>query len=186
MQPLAGVLVLDFSTLLPGPLATLMLAEAGAEVIKVERPGGEDMRAFPPRWDVEGAPFALLNRGKTPLTLDLKDQNGGNKLKALLERADILVEQFRPSVLQRLGLGYDAVSAINPRLIYCSISGYGQTGPRAQEAGHDLNYIGNTGLLALQPGPQRQQDVDDGRKAPPRDIRRQHRRHDGGVLRARL
>jgi alpha-methylacyl-CoA racemase len=152
-QPLAGLLVLDFTTLLPGPLATLMLAEAGAEVIKVERPGGEDMRRFEPFWEGEGAAFALLNRGKTSLVLDLKSENGRKKIKALLERADVVVEQFRPGVMNRLGFSYKAMQAINPRLIYCSISGYGQTGPRSGEAGHDINYIGNTGLLALQPGP---------------------------------
>ena len=130
-----------------------MLAEAGAEVIKIERPGGEDMRRFPPMVDGESAAFALLNRGKKVLTLDLKDKADREKLMPLIERADILIEQFRPGVMARLGLGYDDVRAINPRLIYCSISGYGQSGPRADEAGHDINYIGNTGLLDLQPGP---------------------------------
>jgi crotonobetainyl-CoA:carnitine CoA-transferase CaiB-like acyl-CoA transferase len=153
MQPLSGLLVLDFTTLLPGPLATLMLAEAGAEVIKIERPGGEDMRAFPPRHDGVSAAFAMLNRGKHGLVLDLRREEDKQRLMPLLSRADVLVEQFRPGVMERLGLGYAAVAAINPRLVYCSISGYGQTGPRAGEAGHDLNYIGNTGLLALQPGP---------------------------------
>ena len=152
-QPLTGLLVLDFSTLLPGPLAALMLAEAGAEVIKIERPGGEDMRRFPPIVDGESAPFALLNRGKTILTLDLKNDADRATLLPLLTRADILVEQFRPGVMARLGLGYDAVRVINPKLIYCSISGYGQSGPRADEAGHDVNYIGATGLLDLQSGP---------------------------------
>ena len=153
MQPLSGILVLDFTTLLPGPLATLLLAEAGAEVIKVERPGGDDMRHYEPRFDGESAMFALLNRGKTSLVLDLKNKTDRDKLGPLLARADVLVEQFRPGVMARLGLGYDAVRAINPKLIYCSITGYGQTGPRAGEAGHDLNYIGHTGLLALNPGP---------------------------------
>jgi alpha-methylacyl-CoA racemase len=153
MQPLSGLLVLDFTTLLPGPLASLMLAEAGAEVIKIERPGGEDMRHFPPAFDGISAPFALLNRGKRSLVLDLKNETDRAQLKPLIERADILLEQFRPGVLARLGLGYDAVTKLNPRLIYCSISGYGQSGPRADEAGHDINYIGNTGLLAIQPGP---------------------------------
>ena len=152
MQPLAGLLVLDFSTLLPGPLAGLMLAEAGAEVIKIERPDGEDMRRFPPMVDGESVAFALLNRGKSVLTLDLKDKAGRAKLMPLLARADILIEQFRPGVMARLGLGYEDVRTINPKLIYCSISGYGQSGPRADEAGHDINYIGNTGLLNLQPG----------------------------------
>ncbi|MCK9919303.1 CoA transferase [Microbacteriaceae bacterium K1510] len=153
MQPLSGLLVLDFTTLLPGPLATLMLAEAGAEVIKIERPGGEDMRRFPPQVDGEGAAFALLNRGKQGLTIDLKDEADREKLKPLIARADILVEQFRPGVMARLGLGYEDVAKLNPKLIYCSISGYGQSGSRADEAGHDLNYIASTGLLDLQPGP---------------------------------
>lgn len=151
-QPLSGILVLDFTTLLPGPLATLMLAEAGAQVIKIERPGGEDMRRFEPRWGGEAAPFALLNRGKQSLELDLKRPADRARLMPLLKRADVLVEQFRPGVMGRLGLGYATLRKINPRLVYCSITGYGQKGPRAAEAGHDLNYIGNTGLLSLQPG----------------------------------
>ena len=153
MQPLAGLVVLDFTTLLPGPLASLMLAEAGAGVIKIERPGGEDMRRFAPFKDGTSAAFAMLNRGKTGLTLDLKNDADRETLKPLLARADIVLEQFRPGVMARLGLGYDDLRKINPRLIYCSISGYGQDGPRALEAGHDLNYIGATGLLDLQPGP---------------------------------
>ena len=153
MQPLSGILVLDFTTLLPGPLATLMLAEAGAEVIKIERPGGEDMRVMPPRFDGEAAVFALLNRGKKSLVLDLKNESDRNSLRPLFEKADVIVEQFRPGVMDRLGFGYEAVKAINPRIVYCSISGYGQQGPRAGEAGHDINYQASTGLLALQPGP---------------------------------
>jgi alpha-methylacyl-CoA racemase len=149
-QPLAGLLVLDLTTLLPGPLATLMLAEAGAEVIKIERPGGDEMRGFPPFLDGRSLAYDLLNRGKKHLTLDLKSGGGRAELHSLLERADILVEQFRPGVMARLGLSYDSLQADYPRLIYCSITGYGQTGPRAQEAGHDLNYIGQTGLLSQQ------------------------------------
>src|SRR5262249_11341453 len=141
------------TTLLPGPLATLMLAEAGAEVIKIERPGGEDMRAYPPRFDGFSAAFALINRGKKSMTFDLARDDERARLRPLIERADVLVEPFRPGVMGRLGLPYDDVRRINPRLVYCSITGYGQDGPRAGEAGHDLNYIGNTGLLALQPGP---------------------------------
>jgi alpha-methylacyl-CoA racemase len=150
--PLDGITVLDFSTLLPGPLATFMLAEAGAEVIKVERPGGEDMRPFPPRLGTGSAAFAVLNAGKTSIVADLKTADGRAKLRPLIARADVLVEQFRPGVMARLGLGYEAVRAINPRLVYCSISGYGQDGPRSQEAGHDLNYQARTGLLSLSPG----------------------------------
>ncbi len=153
MQPLTGLLVLDFTTLLPGPLASLMLAEAGAEVLKIERPGGEDARRFPPLFDGEGAVFAMLNRGKKGRTLDLKNAEEREKLTPLIQRADILMEQFRPGVMARFGLDYETLRALNPRLIYCSISGYGQSGPRAEEAGHDINYIGNSGLLDLQPGP---------------------------------
>src|SRR3954452_24352808 len=150
--PLEGLTVLDFSTLLPGPLATFMLAEAGAAVIKVERPGGEDMRGFPPRLGEGSATFAMLNAGKKSIAVDLKTEEGRAALRPLLERADILVEQFRPGVMERLGLGYAAVQAINPRVVYCSISGYGQSGPRSQEAGHDINYQARTGLLSLAPG----------------------------------
>ena len=152
-QPLAGLLVLDFTTLLPGPLASLMLAEAGAEVIKIERPGGEDMRRFPPFKDGASAVFAMLNRGKQGLTLDLKSDADRARLQPLIARADIVLEQFRPGVMDRLGLGYEHMRALNPTMIYCSISGYGQDGPRAQKAGHDINYIGATGVLELQPGP---------------------------------
>src|SRR5205085_7106879 len=99
------------------------------------------------------AVFALLNRGKKSLTLDLKNENDRKRLRPLLEKADVLVEQFRPEVMQRLGLGFEEVRRINPKIVYCSISGYGQSGPRAGEAGHDINYQSLTGLLALQPGP---------------------------------
>jgi alpha-methylacyl-CoA racemase len=153
MQPLSSILVVDFTTLLPGPLATLMLAEAGATVIKIERPGGEDMRAMPPVCDGEAVVFAMLNRGKKSLVLDLKSENDRKALAPLLQKADVIVEQFRPGVMERLGLGYAAVKKLNPRIVYCSISGYGQQGPRAGEAGHDINYVAATGLLALQPGP---------------------------------
>src|SRR5215212_9502233 len=154
MQPLSGVLVLDFTTLLPGPLATLMLAEAGAEVIKIERPGGEDMRMMPPLLHGgEAVVFSLLNRGKRSVTLDLKKESDRRRLVPLLEKADVLIEQFRPGVMDRLSLGFEDVRKINPTIVYCSISGYGQHGPRAGEAGHDINYQSLTGLLALQPGP---------------------------------
>jgi alpha-methylacyl-CoA racemase len=152
MQPLSGITVLDFTTLLPGPLATLMLAEAGAEVIKIERPGGEDMRHYAARWEGESAAFALLNRNKKSLILDLKNSRDQAQIQDCFGFADILVEQFRPGVMERLGYGYETLRAINPRLIYCSITGYGQSGPRAGEAGHDLNYIGHTGLLSLHTG----------------------------------
>lgn len=151
--PLAGCLVLDFSTLLPGPLAGLILAEAGAEVVKIERPGGEDMRRFPPAWGPISAPYALLNRGKQLLELDLKSEGARAMLAPLLARADVVIEQFRPGVMARLGLGHDDVAAINPRIIYCSITGYGQTGPLADAPGHDLTYMAAAGLLAASHGP---------------------------------
>ena len=141
MRPLDGCLVLDFSTLLPGPLATLLLAEAGAEVVRIERPGADDMPSL-----------AELNRGKKRLVVDLKRPDDRQQLQPLLARADVLVEQFRPGVMARLGLGYDAVLRINPKIIYCSITGYGQHGPRSGAAGHDLNYIAETGLLSQSMG----------------------------------
>lgn len=149
---LSGLKVLDLTTLLPGPLATLMLAEAGAEVLKIERPGGEDMRRYPPFVDGRSVIFDVLNRHKNFLELDLKTVEGLTEFLGLARDADIVVEQFRPGVMARLGLGYEDLSALNPRLIMCSISGYGQSGPRAQEAGHDINYLALTGLLELSRG----------------------------------
>lgn len=147
---LAGVFVLDFSTLLPGPLTTAMMAEAGAEVLKIERPGaGDGMRAFGPHIDGASVPFALLNHGKRTLTLDLKAPDAAAQLRPLIERADVIVEQFRPGVMARLGLGWSALRAINPRVVLCSITGYGQSGPKAQVAAHDLDYVAECGLLSL-------------------------------------
>jgi alpha-methylacyl-CoA racemase len=153
MRPLEDVLVLDFSTLLPGPMATLLLAEAGAEVVKIEKPGsGDEMRSYAPCWGQDSINFGLLNRGKKSVTLNLKSPDDLAQARCLAAKADILVEQFRPGVMDRLGLGYEAVSKENPGVIYCSITGYGQVGPRSGVAGHDLNYIGDTGLLALSMG----------------------------------
>ena len=152
MPPLAGIKVVDFSALLPGPLASLILAEAGAQVVKVERPAGDELRAYEPRFGAAGAGFALLNRGKRSIVLDLKANGSKERLMPLLRSADVLIEQFRPGVMDRLGLGHAALAAINPRLIYCSITGYGQSGPKAQVAAHDLNYLAETGLLHLAAG----------------------------------
>lgn len=149
---LEGVRVLDLTTLLPGPLATLYLAEAGADVLKIERPGGEDLRRYPPFFDGRSITFEILNRGKRFLELDLKSEAGLQEIRTLIGEADILVEQFRPGVMARFGLDYENLRALNPRLIMCSISGYGQTGPRASQAGHDINYMGLTGLLNLSRG----------------------------------
>lgn len=150
MAPLSDIRVLDFTTLVPGPIATLMMAEAGADVIKVERPGvGDEMRSYTPRLGASSANFALLNRGKRSVSLDLKDERDRAQLDRLLPDTDVLVEQFRPGVMERLGLGYETVKAVNPDIIYCSLSGYGQTGERADKAGHDLTYQAETGILAL-------------------------------------
>jgi crotonobetainyl-CoA:carnitine CoA-transferase CaiB-like acyl-CoA transferase len=147
---LKGVRVIDFSTLLPGPLATLYLAQAGAEVIKVERLGACDpMREYPPFRDGQSILFEMLNSGKKSIALDLKDRLTRPALLDLIRSADILVEQFRPGVMKRLGLDYEALQVNQPELLYCSISGYGQNGPHSQVAGHDLNYQAWTGLLAL-------------------------------------
>ena len=150
LQPLSGLKVLDFSTLLPGPLCSLLLAESGAEVIKFERPKvGDDMRSYDPKVDVDSANFVLLNRGKQSVSIDLKAADALQRLTPLIEEADVLLEQFRPGVMDRLGLGYAALAKINPRLVYCSITGFGQHGPRAKEAAHDLNYAAAAGMLSL-------------------------------------
>lgn len=151
--PLSGVRVVDFSTLLPGPLCSLLMAEAGAEVIKIERPGsGDEMRSYAPRFGTQSVNFALLNQGKRSLALDLKNAAHLEQVLPLVRDADVLIEQFRPGVMARLGLGYDAMAQLNPKLVYCSISGWGQHGPMADVAAHDLNYQAETGLLGLTAG----------------------------------
>lgn len=149
MLPLRGIRVLDFTTLLPGPLATLMLAEAGADVIKVEPPGGEDLRHYPPFENGENPYFAVLNRGKRSFAANLREPGDKARILELATTCDVLVEQFRPGVMKRLGLDYPRLNAINPRIVYCSITGYGQQGARANLAGHDLNYTAVSGLLSL-------------------------------------
>jgi alpha-methylacyl-CoA racemase len=152
-QPLTGVKVLDFSTLLPGPMCTLLLAEAGAEVIKIEKPGvGDDMRSYTPKSGDDSVNFGLLNRGKRSVAVDLKSDAGVESIISLVAETDIVVEQFRPGVMKRLGLGFETLREVNPRLIYCSITGYGQTGPKANRAAHDLNYMAESGLLGLSRG----------------------------------
>lgn len=148
--PLQGIKVLDFSTLLPGPVCSLLLAEAGAEVIKVERPnGGDEMRSYVPKAGEDSGNFVILNRGKQSIAIDLKDPEMIAKLKPLIQECDVILEQFRPGVMDRLGLGYEAVKSLNPRIIYCAITGFGQTGPDAFLAAHDLNYVAQTGMLSL-------------------------------------
>jgi crotonobetainyl-CoA:carnitine CoA-transferase CaiB-like acyl-CoA transferase len=142
--PLAGLVVLDLTRLLPGAVATQILADAGAEVIKVEQPGtGDYARTLSPEV------FATTNRGKKSVTLDLKQTGGREALLGLARTADVLVESFRPGVMRRLGLGYEVLAEINPRLVYASITGYGQSGEYSGLAGHDLNYLALGGVLGL-------------------------------------
>ena len=150
---LSGIRVVDLSRLYPGPLCTLMLADLGADVVKIESPDGELARYFPPYQFGSGATFLQLNRGKRSLTLDLKKNGGAAVLHRLLEKADVLVESFRPGVMKRLGL--DAVSLQDQynSLIYCSITGYGQEGPDSRRPGHDINYISLAGVLGLEGDP---------------------------------
>jgi crotonobetainyl-CoA:carnitine CoA-transferase CaiB-like acyl-CoA transferase len=148
-KPLAGIRVLDLTRLLPGPMATLHLADMGADVVKIEDTEAGDysrsmghVRGVPPMSDF----FRLINRNKRAMWLDLKNPKGCEVFLRLAKKADLVVEGFRPGVMARLGLGYDALAAVNPRLVYCSITGYGQDGPYADRAGHDINYIGYAGV----------------------------------------
>ena len=149
-SPLADVRVLDFSTLLPGPLATLMLADAGADVVKIERAGaGDEARSYQPKLGDSSAIYALLNRGKRSFTADLRTAADRRTVLQLAARAQVVVEQFRPEVADRLGIGYDHIRALNPGVVYCSISGYGQHSPLRGHVGHDLNYMAQSGLLGV-------------------------------------
>lgn len=147
--PLASLKVLDFSTLLPGPFASLLLADMGAQVLRIESPTRMDLlRVLPPHDHGVSASHAYLNRNKRSLALDLKQPEALEVIKQLLADHDIVLEQFRPGVMERLGLGYEALKAINPRLIYVSITGYGQSGPYKDRAGHDINYLALAGLAS--------------------------------------
>ena len=147
-EPLSGIRVLDFSTLLPGPMATLFLAEAGAEVLKIERPPeGDPMRRFEPLVGGTSALYSILNRGKRAVSANLKDRRVRDHVLELMSQADVVVEQFRPGVMDRLGLGYEVARARNPELVYCSISGWGPSGLASTRAGHDLNFQAESGLL---------------------------------------
>ena len=145
---LDGLLVLDLTNFLSGPYCTMLLGDMGADVIKVERPdGGDDARRMPPFVDGRGAPFSVWNRNKRSITADLKNPDDVALVRQLAARADVLVENFRPGTLAKLGLGYEALRALNPRLVYCSISGFGQTGPWASHGGLDMMAQGMSGLM---------------------------------------
>ena len=149
-QALQGVKVLDLSRLLPGPFLTMILADLGADVVKVEEPRrGDYMRGFPPRGDGASGRYLSINRNKRSVTMDLKDDRERERFLRMAERADVVVESFRPGVVDRLGVGYAALSARNERIILCSISGYGQTGPYRDRAGHDINYLALAGVLGM-------------------------------------
>ena len=144
---LDGVRVLDLSRLLPGAYCTQLLQAQGAHVTKIEPPAGDPIRALPGG----AAYFDTLHRGKQLMTLDLRTDAGCDALRRLIVDADVLVEGFRPGVMERMELGYSALAAINPALVYCAITGYGSSGPMTRRAGHDLNYLARSGALSLMP-----------------------------------
>ncbi len=147
-EMLKGLKVLDLTRLLPGPFCSMVLADYGAEVLKVEAPGeGDYLRSWAPLVDGVSAFFLGVNRNKRSLTLNLKEEEGLELLKKLLLEHDVVLESFRPGVMDRLGCGFKELVALKPNLIYCAISGYGQSGPEALKAGHDLNYMAESGVL---------------------------------------
>jgi crotonobetainyl-CoA:carnitine CoA-transferase CaiB-like acyl-CoA transferase len=149
-QALNGIRVLDLSRMLPGPYCTMMLADLGAEVIKVEEPTiGDPTRRSPPHLGKQSAPFQQVNRNKKSIALDLKRPQGREIFLKLAKTADVVLEQFRPGVVDRLGVAYRDVSSINPRIVYCSLTGFGQDGPHRDRSGHDLNYLALSGVLGL-------------------------------------
>ncbi|MDE2793637.1 MAG: CaiB/BaiF CoA-transferase family protein [Gemmatimonadota bacterium] len=149
-RALQGVRVLDLSRLLPGPFLTMILADLGADVVKVEEPRrGDYMRDFPPRANGASGRYLSVNRNKRSVTMDLKDDRERERFLHMAERADVVVESFRPGVVDRLGVGWAALSERNERIILCSISGYGQTGPYRDRAGHDINYLALAGVLGM-------------------------------------
>ena len=149
--PLAGVKVLELAQIMAGPIAGMMLADLGADVIKVEKiPGGDDSRGYrEPRVNGVSAPFMVLNRNKRGIALDLKNPKGKEVLRRLVGTSDVLIENYRRGTLEKLGLGYDALSAINPGLIYCAVSGYGRDGPFGDKGGFDLIAQGFAGLMSI-------------------------------------
>jgi crotonobetainyl-CoA:carnitine CoA-transferase CaiB-like acyl-CoA transferase len=151
MAPLDGITVLDLTRVLSGPYCTMLLADMGARVIKIEQPGkGDDTRAWgPPFLEGESAYFLSINRNKESVTVDFKQPEGRRLLEQLIAKSDVVVENFRPGTLAKLGLDYKTLAPRHPRLIYCSISGFGQTGPRAKEAGYDAVMQGEGGLMSI-------------------------------------
>jgi crotonobetainyl-CoA:carnitine CoA-transferase CaiB-like acyl-CoA transferase len=151
MRPLEGITILDLTRLLPGPYGTMLLGDLGAEVIKIEEPEqGDYARWYPPHINQVGSRHLLLNRNKKSITLNLKKPEGRSILLKMVEKgADVLIEQFRPGVMDRLGVGYKDLEKVNSRLVYCALTGFGQDGPYRDLAGHDINYIGIGGILGI-------------------------------------
>ena len=149
--PLQGIRVIDFSQILAGPFCTMLLADMGADVVKVEKPnGGDDTRRYgPPFIEGESAAFLTLNRNKRSIVLDLKSEQGLGVVRRMLADADVMLHNFRPGVVERMGLGYADVSALNPAIVYCAVSGFGATGPYSQRAGFDLVAQGMSGLMSI-------------------------------------
>ncbi|KGJ88666.1 CaiB/BaiF CoA transferase family protein [Colwellia psychrerythraea] len=144
---LSNIKILDLSTLLPGPYASMVLADLGAKVLRVESPTRVDLvKEMSPQVGDSSAAHQYLNRSKQSIALDLKQPEAIEIIKALVQEYDVVLEQFRPGVMDRLGIGYEALKAVNPKIIYCAITGYGQTGPYKDRAGHDLNYLAIAGI----------------------------------------
>ncbi|TDY21946.1 crotonobetainyl-CoA:carnitine CoA-transferase CaiB-like acyl-CoA transferase [Paraburkholderia sp. BL6665CI2N2] len=149
-QPLQGIRVIEFCNVAAGPYCGMLLADMGADVIKVEHPqGGDTLRAWPPISDGYSENFASLNRNKRSVTLDLKNPEDIERAKALIATAEVVIENNRPGVMSRLGLGYETIRAMKPGIVYCSISAYGQTGPRSQEGGFDLTVQAMSGIMSV-------------------------------------
>ena len=150
MNALNGIRILDLTRLLPGPYCSMMLADFGAEVIKIEEPlKGDYARDFPPAQNGFGFWHLQLNRNKKSLAVDLKTKEGKEVFFRLLKNADVVMESYRPGVLKRLGINYEVAKTINPKIVYCSLSGYGKLGPRTNEADHDINYVSLAGITAM-------------------------------------
>jgi crotonobetainyl-CoA:carnitine CoA-transferase CaiB-like acyl-CoA transferase len=148
-QALDGYRVLDLSRLLPGPYCSMMLADLGADVIKIEEIKGDPTRTSPPRLDGKSYSFEQVNRNKKSIALNLKSPEGRNVFLRLAAKADVILEQFRPGVVARLGVDYETISATSPQIVYCSLTGFGQNGPHRDRSGHDLNYLALSGVLGL-------------------------------------
>jgi len=148
-KPLDGVKILDFTRVLSGPYCTALMADLGADVVKIEGPNGDDYRHIGPFVDGESALFQSVNRGKRSIALDLKAPRSTEIVRALVETADVVVENFRPGVMDRLGLGWEALNALNPQLVYVSISGFGQTGPNIARPAYDIIVQAMSGLMSV-------------------------------------